>query len=440
MTNFEAWHFYMKDCTSPESYITMGFYGMISAALQRRVYLGSDERPLFSNMYTILVGEPAVGKGNVIVPITNILKTHKLKTFRVPTKDKVTSMPSTEQSEAIAAMMAEFEAAQNVKPEKGIGKIKDPPLLFPISADSATYAALVQDHAASLRSIFPLNNTSKLLKSGLYTHSSLCCCLEEISTLFTKHVEDVVNYLIKSFDCQDFKKRTKDNGTDDVKNPCMNFIGGTTPGFMQDAFNDKLLNEGFASRTVFVFEEEPRAYIFDDATYSEEQLEAKDQVIRHLELLSKLFGHVTYTPDAYEYLKHYIEVTIGRDKYRVNPSPKLVHYYGRKKVHVRKLAMAIHFAESTDMRLGLSACQRAVELLDKLELRMDKALNFGGRNPLATVAVKVLKFLEKRPANEGEIWKEFVNDMNATELAEVLKYLVQTGKAKQLGSGKYLVI
>jgi len=88
----------------------------------------------------------------------------------------------------------------------------------------------------------------------------------------------------------------------------------------------------------------------------------------------------------------------------------------------------------------LSACQRAVELLDKLELRMDKALNFGGRNPLATVAVKVLKFLEKRPANEGEIWKEFVKDMNATELAEVLKYLVQTGKAKQLGSGKYLVI
>lgn len=444
MTNFEAWHYYMKDVVSPTSFVTMSFYSMIASALQRRVYLGSDERPLFPNMYIILIADPGVGKGVALDPIVTALRTHKLKKLKIDAKAQMTTE---QQADALAALLAEAETSNGKEPNGSFKKLTnlEEPLLFPLAASAITYEALVKVHAQSLRSIFPTyDKSSRLLKSGLYTHSSLSFVLEEISSLFRKHTEDVANYLITSFDCKDYKYQTIGRGTDRVINPCLNLLAGTTPSFMKEKFSENLLNDGFASRVLFVFEEKNRHYMFDMANVNEDQVAAKNMVIQHLENLGTLFGRVAYDDEAHAFMKNYVEVVIGANRERVNKDPKLLYYYSRKNIHIQKLIMAMHFAETTEMVIPLETCKRAILLLDSIELTMHRALNTQARNPLDNVRPKVLRALEQKPMSKPEIWAMFFADIQTpVELETVIDFLVTTGKIKQQminGQFRYVTI
>lgn len=430
MTNYEAWHHYMKDVTAPTSFITMSFYSMIAAALQRRVYLGSDDWPLFGNMYIILVADPGVGKGVALKPVIEVLKTHKLNPrLKIKTENLKTSE---EQAEALAALMAEMDTANNKEPKGHFKKLSgiEEPLLFPVAADSTTYEALVRTHAQSLRSIFPeKDKNSRLLKSGLYTHSSLSFLLEEMSSLFRKHTEDLVQYLIKGFDCGDYEYSTIGRGKDKVKNSCLNICAGTTPSFMKESFSDKLLNDGFASRVIFVYEERNRFYRFDFSSLDTSQVEAKNKVIEHVGKLGTLFGKVSYSSEAHAFMKNYVEVVIGENREKVNSDPKLMYYYSRKNIHVQKLALAMHFSESLEMTIEKEVCERAIILLDSIEKKMHLALSTSARNPLKGVSEKVLKALATKPMSKPEIWAAFFSDISTpTELESLCEYLSSTGK------------
>ena len=78
MTNLEKWMKYMDGFSSPDCFIQFGFYYMINACLQRRVWCGPEHAPCYPNMYVILTGEPAVGKGLVIKQVASVIKHHKM--------------------------------------------------------------------------------------------------------------------------------------------------------------------------------------------------------------------------------------------------------------------------------------------------------------------------------------------------------------------------
>jgi len=63
MTNLEKWNFYLKDLESPQVFLDWTFYGMISAALQRRLWIGSfGKKEIYPNLYLIFIGPAGVGK------------------------------------------------------------------------------------------------------------------------------------------------------------------------------------------------------------------------------------------------------------------------------------------------------------------------------------------------------------------------------------------
>lgn len=422
--NLERWRYYMQDIISPNSYIDMGFYFMISSALQRRVYLGHDERPLFPNLYILLIGRPGIGKGLVIKPITNLLKFHKHKD-----RDKEYGTLGGVSGNGAAAIKDVEDIIDSLKTtgtQYLRDKHKEESLIFPVSADSITYECLVQEHATSVRyHKVPIEHP--FVKKGYYRHCSLIFLLEEISTLFRKHTEDVTRYLLKAYDCEDYEHKTKHFGIDSVRRGCLSLLGGTTPDFILEAFNDKLLNEGFASRAISVFESSPRFYRFDMAHFNDEQLGCKTFILKHLFNLYKLFGKVEYSPEAYEFLRYYVEEVLPNCK--VNRSPKLDHYYARKNIHLQKLAMAIHFADSTEMVLPLWACEKALSVLNSLEVKMDQALHVSGKNPVGTAAVKIERVLEcKGPLTFTEIWGLFIHDLDQNQMLEAITYLIQAGK------------
>jgi dephospho-CoA kinase len=409
LSNFDKWRFYNEGLISPDIYIDFSFYYLISAALQRRVWIGPTHSPLYPNLYIILVGEPGIGKGLVIKQISQILQFHKLKNPR-ETVENNSELSSLDKDFVKAVAEADYdEAMRKIKGEsKGAKKGEvDKPLLFPVAAESTTYEALVNSLANSIRRINYKHFDERQQKEVMlpYAHSSICFCLEEISSLFRKKTEDLVNLLIQTYDCGDYIYETKTQGKDRIKRCCLSFFGGTTPGFMQSTFDDRLLTEGFASRTFFLFAASNRKTAVRIPDLSHEQVAAYYHIVNHVQKLSTLYGRVEVPEEVWKFLEEWWK---DSQQKRVNTNPRLNPYYSRKPAHVQKLAMAIHFAESTEMKMGLEPFQVAINMLAYAEKYMHMSLGLDNNNPLAKPMMKIQRFLQQLgPKTERELLAEF---------------------------------
>lgn len=437
-TNFDAWQLRMREVTSPQSFIDFGFYYMIAAALQRRVWTNADHQKLYPNIYPILVADPGVGKGLVIKPVIELLKEHKLEN---QLKKDITQM-SSEQLAQAAVEAADFaEVAGNVKkPEKPKDKLK-----IPVGANCTTYEALVHTMANSVRRINFKRWDAKIGQTvqDIYSHNSLCFALEEISDLMHKDSDKVVKFLITAYDCGDYEYLTKTQGEDYIKRCCLNFFGGTTPKFIEDSFNDGILGDGFASRAWFIYEPRNRFYKLRSPELTPEQLEAQRKISQHILSLTRLYGYVPFSPEAWAYLENWWEKEQASPGYkRPNPSEKLNSYYSRKNIHVMKLSMILHLSEDASVKedghtpanpISLATAKRAMSILDTIERSMHLALNFTGANPLDKLTKKILHFLKKSgPKTTEYLLMEFWSDIPGTSaqdsLRQTLEYLKATGK------------
>ena len=63
---------------SPDSFVNFGWYYVVAAALQRRVWYGSlTGDPLFPNPYIVFVADAGAGKGLVLGKCNELLKHHR---------------------------------------------------------------------------------------------------------------------------------------------------------------------------------------------------------------------------------------------------------------------------------------------------------------------------------------------------------------------------
>lgn len=362
---------------------------------------------LFPNQYILLVGGPGIGKGLVVKQVIKMLKFHKL----------VTAQHEVKAEDISDMMMSDVHSKE---------KAEDA-LLIPVAPETVTFEALIKEMATTMTGgrYKVLQPDGKLVEKT-YTHKSLAFCLEEVSSLFQKNTEKVVNFLLAAFDCGDYDYVTKNCGTDRLRKICLNIFGGTTPSFMATAFNDRLIGEGFSSRTIFVYEFANRFNRFQIPSFTPEQLTARKEILAHIHSLSKLYGQVSFTADAFERMRYYFEEVMPNS--RTNYNMKLDPYYARKNIHVQKMAMAVHFAERTSMTIGDEAVARAFDILSGLEKKMHNALAFG-RNPLANISEKVFQYIKMSgPQTKPKLWEAFSQDLRETEIQECLNFLLGTKK------------
>ena len=424
-SNFAKWRLYTDGLISPNNFIDFGFYYLISAALQRRVWTGPEHAKLYPNIYPILVGDPGIGKGLVIKQVFKFLTYHKLKNPRehntidkdCPDKDFVKAVQEADYDRAVTV------ANLGTKKQHDIEK----PLLFPAAdSDTATFERLVEHWASSIRRINYKFHDEKTQKTVMipYAHSSLAFCLEEMGTLFAKNTDKIVNLFIKGYDCGDYNYETKTKDKDRVKNCCLNFIAGTNPSFIQSAFDDRLFDEGFASRVFFIFGAKNRKVALQIPDLTPEQTQAKADILTHMEKLSHLYGRVEIEPNTWLWLEEWWR---GAQMKRSNNNIRLNSYYARKNIHVFKLAMAIHFSDSLELHMGLSPFQEAICRLDDEEKTMHLALGHETGNPLAKPLRKVIKYIEcfgpqTRKQLIAEFWSALPN--KAEDMDSILEHLL----------------
>lgn len=423
MTNFEAWQLYMRDISSPQSFVDWGYYALISACLQRRVWTGPEHMPLYANQYIILVGDPGTGKGLVVKQLDIFLKHFKLRnpaasiaTIDASTADKAASF--TEQAE-------NFKLASEGNAKTNIAE----PLKIQTAPTATTYEALVEAMAKAVRTKSYQRFCDKQQKMiwDYYRHHSLSFNLEEISSLFRKKTEDVVNLLIVAFDCGDYDYFTKTKGKDQIRNVCLNFFGGTTQAFMKGTFDDKLIGEGFSSRVIFVVDNQPRHMELFVPMLSKEQLEAKQQILTHISKLIDLYGRAELSKEAQDFMSHWYKYEHSKE--RLSKHEKLKPYDARKGIHALKLAAAIHFGESAEMVIGIESCKKALEALSKIEPNMVQAVSFDSKNPLSNLAQAILKYIKKSgPLSTIDLLEHFFDDENVAGIKETIEFLTDTSK------------
>lgn len=416
-TNLAHWRHFLKDLESPDLFIDWGFYSMISTALQRRVWLFPDSFTLYPNLFTLLIGPPAAGKSRVISQVSEFI--------RHPTLSR--KLPS------------------NLKKKK-----VDIQPFYPISADTITQEALIKFIIEECGRDF-YHKTPDKDKPIRSSHFSVGFLIEELGVLLRRNCENIVNMLNQLYDSRDFTYKTKHQGTDAIKNVCVTILGGTTPSFIQTAFNAEIISQGFTSRVIMVYGDGPR-FLRQFPGISPEQEKSKQHIIDHLKRMEKVSGAVELSPECAEYHKHLYESgQITQQRY--NKDHRLDTYYGRKNVHLLKLSMIMHFMDNLDsMVVEKISMERALKFLAHTEIRMHEAYIASGRNSLAEVQRRILEHLiiAAKPVTYKRLWLMFVDDLTKEELDQCLEFLLTTNQAKKrvdgfialvdkpLGGGDYL--
>jgi hypothetical protein len=398
MENFEKWRFFTKNLPSPDSWIDFGWYFLIGACLQRRVWLYDDGiMPLYANQYVVFVGPPGLGKGIVLGPLAQFLKYHK------------------------------YEKGQLIKTSIG----QELPPLYPVGADSITFEQLLADVGDSSRRIPTPENK-------VYMHCSYAFVLEELASLFKHKTSDVIKFLQNAYDCKDYEYKTKHQGKDILRNICFSFIAGTQVDFLKEASESRIFGQGFASRTLFLFESQERFSAFHIAEFSEEQLAARKALLLWIKQLSSLYGQVTYDKDVYKFLEEWYQEVFVKERARA--SHKMLDYFSRKKVIMLKLAMAIHFSENLTLNIPLAPFKLAIKMLGTVEAKMAAGLSLGGKNELHSWSMRIKAFIQQavKPVTKREILMEFLADLEMDQIEGCLLELENThGLKRRTNDGSY---
>lgn len=431
MTNYQHWCNYTDPLPSPQKFIDWSFYYLISSALQRRVWCGNDENPLFPNIFIAFVAEPGVGKGLPIKCVNDFLKHWKMG----DNKDLMGAKLGTEHKLASETIIEQdLEKANNVELQtsgKGSDMIK--PLLFPVGPDAITYESLIQSVCESYRRINYPKFSEKLQKEvmGVYGHSSIAFNLPELTSLLRKNTESLVTYLLGVYDCpDDYEYKTKHQGKDRVRRACLNLLGAIQPDILQNTFNDNLINSGLSSRIFFIYSATNRKHVFDFEPLTSDQILSKAKILEHIKKLSVLYGRVNWSKETQQFLREYWHDIEEHKEKRSNKSSLLRSYYSRKNVHIQKLAISKHFSESTEMFIDKSTFDWAIKFLDEEEKTMHLALNLTTDNPIAKISKRVKQFLSTGEKNWVELLIETNGIANQAELTEAVDYLREIGQIK----------
>lgn len=413
--------------------VDWAWISMIAAALQRRVWLDSNDDPLFASNYIMFVSPPGIGKSLIINKVDEIIRHWKHGDNQTLIEAKF----SDTSQKAIVSVITETDAKRaegtSVKSHQEDSEIVRP-YLIPLAADATTYEALILNFGKCYRRINFKEYNEKAEKEimQVYGHSSLYFLLKELGSLLRKRTNDTVTLLLGLYDCPtDYAYDTVTRERDRIRKGCLNILGATNPSFMNQIFDEKLIDPAFLSRTIFVYAAKNRKPVSKIPPLTQEQKQYQRDIKDHVLKLTTLYGLVKMGEGVDEWVHEWFCKHESQPESRSSANPKLAHYYSRKIVHMKKLAMSLHFGESIDMTIGLEVFKRAVSILDKEEKFMHLALTLDAKDKGAIMAKKILESLGVREMNFVEIYMELYSSLGMLDkkiLEESLEFLYETNQ------------
>jgi len=392
MTNLERWRFYHESVESPQVYIDWTFYATVSACLQRRVWWGRGH-VLFPNLYIIFIGRPGLGKSIAAKTSTRIISS--------------------------------FASADLMKDGKLMKASKSAPIK--IAPESMTPEYLLM-YMADNRSTIELKKGGEQLPRPGTSHASIAIFKHgELGTLINHKDSQIITNLTEGYDGENFSRCTKTQGNNDILNPCIALLGTATPNWVREVVDTRILKEGFSSRVIFVYANKKRKQSWDYST-TPEQDAALNELRNHLQKIIQptFYGSVKVSDTVNNWMKEWY---FENDEKPLNKDKNLESYYARKKIHLMKLIMCMHFSEYTDFEITVDDCEKALILLNENERTMHLALAGAGKNDQHPIAEDIIHYLYKnKKATRRELIRNFMDQAPQHDLIAILDTLLEVDR------------
>src|SRR6267154_5637892 len=236
---------YSDVLASPDIFRQWAAIGILSGVMERRLWVHTKGSNLYPNLYTILVGPPGVGKSAVLSQVERFLR----------------AVPD-----------------------------------IHVAPSSVSAASLVDSLVLSNRKIVRPNDVPSFVQFHYLT-----AVASELGVFLPVYDPLFMNSLTKFYDGEHYEERRRTGKTTHTKieHPHLSIIGGTTPSYLNSFLPEGGWDQGFTSRTIFVYSgEQPFNELFgDESQYSELQKIYLD-LLHDLKSISGLYGRFEWAPEA----------------------------------------------------------------------------------------------------------------------------------------------
>lgn len=345
--------------------------------LEKKVWARTKGSNLYPNLYTVLVGPPGIGKSAIISQTERILR----------------SVPD-----------------------------------LHVAPSSLTTASLIDSlHLANRKVIDP--------SLGFLSFNSLQVVASELGVFLPEYSPSFMNTLTKLYDGELYEERRRTGKVNHIRieSPQLSIFGGTTPSYLNSFLPDGAWDQGFTSRTVFIYSGEPvNVPIWDepnDETYSSDLY---TDILHDLKLIYNLFGRVSWTKEAMVAVEAWV-------KSGLEPVPehgKLTHYNSRRLAHLLKLCIITSVARSSALEVSVEDYQHALDILLEAEALMPDIFRSMGVSGDARAiedtwyAVYKLYGQTKRPVGEHVIVSFLKDRVPSHSISKIIEIMVRSHMLK----------
>jgi hypothetical protein len=198
-----------------------------------------------------------------------------------------------------------------------------------------------------------------------------------------------------------------------------------------------MVGGGLTSRTILIFEEDlRRKQLFYDALDFDYLEKLHRKLVSDLNHIATLTGEFSFTDEAKDYSEEWYRNLKPPDDYR------LAGYYGRKHVHLFKIAMLVRMSYSDELLITLSDVKKALALLEVVEKKLGLAYHSVGKNPYTSEMDAILEYVaRKKRVSRVELLSRFYQLATPSIVTELLGALASMSKiAIDPQTGDYLFV
>lgn len=382
---------YAAPMKGSERFRTWAALSCVSALLRRNVWLpngGFGE--IYPNTYICFVGGPGIGKSASSNMATRFLKRLNRK-----------------------------RATENK------------PLAVSFGPDKVTPAALFT-RMSKIKDSWTSPTGEIETQASMYLHSS------EMSTL----IKDIgggtlTDDLLKLFDNEElFHKELRGDGTIKIVNPSLSMLVDTTPTFLSSFVAGDESGTGFTARFIFVAEYD-FVEIHPNPPAGDPLI--ANLIISQMDRISKLRGAMSMTEDAEKFWLEWFKDNV-RITQNMPGSSFMRHFYARKAVHVKKIAILMSAAEGSSMMITEANLRDALGLIEVLEPDMNKSFGLKTFQKTDDLAKIILNGIPAGGARKMDLIR-YLHDQGLSgrifDLDGVIETLIQGGLVERTQGGHF---
>lgn len=248
----------------------------------------------------------------------------------------------------------------------------------------------------------------------------------ELGTFINPSGSVMIDFLVSLFDGRrKFSTDTLIRNIEFATDPCVNMIAATTPIWIANNLSELMVGGGLTSRTMLIFEEDLRRkqLFYEELDYDFLDKVRKNLVQDLIHISTNLAGQFRFTDAAKDFAEGWYRALKMPEDYR------LVGYYGRKHVHLFKVAMLVRLSYSDELLITEEDLKHALKLLETVERKLSLAYQSVGKNPYTAELDAILEFIKtKGKVSRKELLSRFYQAAPPAMLLELIGALMNMGK------------